>query len=258
MRIPVTMRFFGELNDLVDQRYRQRVFDFDALARRSIKDLVESFGVPHVEIGLIQRNGTPCSWNEIVQPRDNLFVYPHGRVLPFGEESPDYIQDPEPTRFVLDVHLGRLAAYLRLMGIDCYYKGTDPGDNKLLEVAVNEKRILLSFDRRLLMGKALRWGRLIRSRDPMGQVPEVVERYKLLTKVAPFTRCMACNGILTHFSSEDFERLPEKVRERFADRLDFLKACPRCGRFYWPGTHWEKMNRMLREWGVEYESNATG
>ena len=53
----VTIRFYEELNDFLPSASRKKEIDFEFRGRRSVKDLIESFGVPHVEVDLILVNG---------------------------------------------------------------------------------------------------------------------------------------------------------------------------------------------------------
>ena len=68
---------------------------------------------------------------------------------------------PEPLRelqFVLDVHLGRLAAYLRLAGFDTVYRN-NLDDAELAWIAAGG-RVLLTHDRELLKRRAVTRGEL--------------------------------------------------------------------------------------------------
>ena len=72
---------------------------------------------------------------------------------------PKPLRDP---RFVLDVHLGRLAAYLRMLGFDTLYQNRC-ADDCLAEVARNERRILLTRDVGLLKRGSVTHGYYLRA-----------------------------------------------------------------------------------------------
>jgi uncharacterized protein len=104
---------------------------------------------------------------------------------------------PEPLalRFVLDVHLGRLAELLRLVGFDTPY-ANNLDDEDLAALAVSGPRWLLTRDRGLLMRRESTHGYLVRATDPRRQLAEVARRFALADVLAPFTRCARCNGLL--------------------------------------------------------------
>src|SRR5512147_2296264 len=143
-------RFSGRLNDFLPRDDRDQILAVDFRERQSIKHLAESLGVPHPEIGQIQVNGQKGALNTITQDGDRIEIHP----IPNG-----HLVEP---RFALDGHLGRLAAYLRMLGFDCLYQ-SDYDDEELAKIASRENRILLTRDRRLLMRKMVEHGYCLRS-----------------------------------------------------------------------------------------------
>src|SRR5438105_136397 len=129
------------------------------------------------------------------QDGDRVTVYP---VFEGMDITPELRVRREPlreTKFVLDVHLGRLAAYLRMLGFDVAYRSCAM-DPELVRESAEEKRILLTRDRGLLKHSAVTHGYWVRETDSRLQVAEVFQRFDLARGVRPFTRCMACNGLL--------------------------------------------------------------
>ncbi|MBM3138224.1 MAG: twitching motility protein PilT, partial [Chloroflexi bacterium] len=155
---------------------------------------------------------------------------------------------PTPLRepkFVLDGHLGRLASYLRMLGFDSSYRN-DFNDEELAEISVNEKRILLTRDRGLLKRDKVTHGFLIKTRDPRQQLLSVVRRFDLAKLIHPFTRCIACNGILEPVEKEEvIDLLEPKTRKYF----DIFKRCTSCGKVFWAGSHHERMSRLI-DWVI--------
>lgn len=199
-----------------------------------MKHLAESLGVPHPEIGRVQVNGQEEALNVITQDGDHVEVYP----IPDG-----YVGEP---RFVLDNHLGRLAAYLRMLGFDCLYY-TDYDDEQLAEIAGREGRILLSRDRRLLMRKAVADGYCLRSLDSVEQLTEVVQRFDLSQRATPFHRCLRCNHLLEPVSKEAvLDRLEPLTKQYF----DEFHICPACGQIYWKGSHYDRMQKLVERIAV--------
>jgi len=176
-----------------------------------------------------------------VRDGDRVSVYPFMAAV----ENPRPLRPPHPRgRFVLDQHLGRLAAYLRLLGLDCVHRATFP-DEEVVRVSVDEHRVLLSRDKRLLMRRAVVHGAFVRATDPMEQVPEVLHRFGAPETVAPFSRCMACNGLLRPADRDQVEdRLLPDTREYYRE----FRECPDCRRVYWDGSHVRRMRAWVDTW----------
>lgn len=224
----VTLRFYGDLADLVDE-VEQAV---PIGRRRSVKDVVESVGVPHPEVGVLVVDGQSVGFDHLVAGGERVAVYPPFQSLaPPGEELAP--PPPQPARFVLDVHLGTLTRRLRALGFDCWYRN-DADDVLLAQVATDEDRILLTRDRGLLMRGSVVHGYLPRSHDPEVQLLEVTRRYALADQLAPRTRCIRCNGPLEAVDkAEVVDELPPRTRVEH----DRFTRCRDCGRIYWPGSH---------------------
>src|SRR5512139_820916 len=134
--VHATFRFFAELNDLLPWQWRQRDIVHAFREPASVKDRIEAHGVPHTEVELIQINGAPAGFERVLRDGDRVSVYPFMAIL----ENPHPLRPPYPRgRFVLDQHLGRLAAYLRLLGLDAVHHSTFP-DDEIVRVALADAR----------------------------------------------------------------------------------------------------------------------
>ena len=207
--------------------------------RRSVKDLVESVGVPHCEIGRVEIDGIAVPLDHVLDSDAAGRFRVHVRVsAPTATEL-----HAQPARFALDGHLGRLTAYLRALGLDALHRGA-LGEADFVERAAAEDRILLSRDVGLLKLTPVRHGAFVRATDPREQLAEIVTRYGLADRASPFTRCMACNEVLVDAPRDTVaESVPERVLARFTD----FKRCPGCGRVFWRGTHHERLARLVAE-----------
>lgn len=227
--------FSPELSPLLEHRLRQGSFDYAFNGPQTAKHLVEALGIPHTEVGGLLVNSIPAALDYQVQDGDRMQVSASSEA-----EAQQAGEEPEP-RFVLDGHLGRLAAYLRMLGLDCLYRN-DYSDPQLVQISVAEGRVLLTRDRRLLMHKALLQGCLLRSLDPEKQFVQVIRRFGLRNWTRPFRRCLECNQVLQEVEkAEILDRLEPLTRKYY----DEFRLCPGCNRIYWKGSHYERMLQLI-------------
>lgn len=236
------MRFYEELNDFLPQERRKVCFSHDFQRRASIKDMIEAQGVPHTEIELILVNGCSVDFSYIVQDGDRISVYPMFEAF---DVQPLVRVRPYPlriSRFVLDVHLGKLARYLRLLGFDTLYRN-DYEDAELARLASEEHRILLTRDRDLLKRAVVTHGCYVRAVDPRRQIEEVMARLDLYRAIQPFQRCVRCNGPLAATPKQQvWERLPPETRRS----VEAFWVCEACGQIYWEGSHMPHIRRFIQ------------
>jgi uncharacterized protein with PIN domain len=151
---------------------------------------------------------------------------------------------PLHTLFVADNMLGKLARYLRIMGYDTVYQKSY-GQGRLSEL-VEEGRVLLTRNSKIA---AVHSRTIFVDRDLVRDQLEVVDRSVKLTRDRRkwFTRCLVCNDPLASVSGEAArEHVPDYVCSKYPEKIRF---CPSCGRYYWPGTHRERMVERLMSWG---------
>jgi uncharacterized protein with PIN domain len=236
-----TLRFHAELNDLLPRQWRGRGVEHPFNEPASVKDRIEAHGVPHTEVGAISVNGASVGFARLLRNGDAVDVHPWVNV-PAGAVP---LRPPHPRgRFVLDQHLGRLAAYLRLLGLDCIHHATF-ADEEIVRVALAEDRVLLSRDKRLLMRRVVVHGGFVRATDPFEQVPEVLRRFPAPDRIAPFTRCMACNGVLDPVAREAVEgRLLPDTSRYYRE----FRECRGCRRVFWDGSHARRMRAWVAAW----------
>jgi uncharacterized protein with PIN domain len=235
-------RFYEELNDYLPSPRRKRSFVHAFDGTPAVKDVIEGLGVPHTEIDLILVDGRSARFLHRLRGGERVAVYPMFERL---EMRPLYRLRPKPlrrTRFLADVHLGKLARLLRLLGFDTEYS-TELSDRELVASSVRERRILLSRDVRLFMYKTLTRGYRLRSTEPERQVEEVVQALSLHRAIQPFTRCMRCNDKLHSVPRAAVKpRVPSRVFKRFRR----FSRCPGCERIYWRGTHFLRLEQLVR------------
>jgi uncharacterized protein with PIN domain len=169
---------------------------------------------------------------------------------------------PAPPRFLLDVHLGRLARRLRVLGLDTAYDRT-ADDAALTERAAAESRVLLTRDRGLLMRRRLPsagrsgtppWvAAYVRGETADEQLDDVLRRFA--PPLAPWTRCPACNGELAAVAKADVAgRLEPGTRREY----DEFARCPACDRVYWHGAHTRRLDELVARAARTVATAATG
>ncbi len=149
----------------------------------------------------------------------------------------------DPPRFAADAMLGRLARWLRALGYDVAH---DPAldDAALVRCAFEERRTLLTRDRRLCDDWRIRGCVVLEARKPAAQLREVVDRLGLDGdwEWRLFTRCMVCN---TPLEPADEEAVRDDLPTGRPSPEGPFARCPGCGRVYWEGQHTRRMRRFL-------------
>lgn len=225
--------FDPELLPLLAPGKRRADLRYEFSGPQSAKHLIESLGIPHTEIGEVAANAQAVQLDYQVRDGDEVSV----------TASRDLADSEIEPRLVLDGHLGRLAAYLRMLGLDCLYS-SEADDRLLASEAVAEERIILTRDRRLLMRKIISHGYLVRSLEPREQLIELVNRFHLHAWIKPFQRCIRCNHPLQPVSKEAvLDRLEPLTRQYFDD----FRICPNCQQIYWKGSHYDRMSRLIAQ-----------
>jgi len=231
--------FYGELNDFLSKSRRGKPVQCLFRGRQTVKHLIESLGVPHPEVGSIEVEARTLSLDDLVEEGNWIKVYPPKLPLPLPGSLASGAE--EPIRFVLDNHLGRLAAYLRLFGFDTLYRN-DIQDEELAQIAGAEERVLLTRDHRLLMRACIHYGYWLRSKNPRQQLVEVMRRWNLAGFARPFRRCLRCNGLLHPVPKEQIlSQLQPLTRLYYED----FRQCVDCGQIYWKGSHYERMQAWM-------------
>ena len=204
-------RFYEEPNDYLSASRRKRSFTHTFAGAPAIKDIIEALGAPHTEIDLIIVDGRSVRFSHRLRGGERVAVYP---MFERFDIRPLHKLRPRPlrrTRFVADVHLGRLARYLRLLGFDTLYS-RKLDDRSLVAISVRERRILLTRDVGLLKHRMLTRGYWVRTTDSDRQVEQIVHAFSLKKDLRPFTRCMSCNALLRLVArAEVAGRVPTRV-----------------------------------------------
>ena len=234
-----TFRFHYELNDFLPSGKKNSSFVHSFGGSPSIKDIIEAIGIPHVEVNFIRVNDRPVDFTYRLKTDDIVLVYPVTEisdVLPLQRKI-----EKDEVKFILDVHLGKLAKYLRMCGFDTLYQN-DYDDRKIIEISIEEKRIILTRDIALLKVKSVSHGYFIRNQNSKNQLAEVLKRYDLYNDIIPFSRCMKCNGKLECIEKEAILPELEPLTQKYFN--NFFR-CTNCHSIYWEGSHFDRMSDFI-------------
>jgi len=244
-------RFYEELNDFLPSNKKKLAFRHSFFGNPSVKDVIEAIGVPHVEVDLILINGISVDFGHTLKENDYVSVYPVFETLDISG-----VQHLRPIplrlpRFILDEHLGKLARQLRMLGFDTIYH-KDFDDKKIVRIANEEHRIILTRDVGLLKIKAVTRGYFIRSQQPAAQLRETLNHFDLYGNAAPFTRCIKCNGILKEV---DKEKIIHRLEPLTKTHFHKFFQCNGCQGIFWEGSHFERMKSVLDTINKNQEKN---
>jgi len=240
-----TFNIYDELNFFLPRKHKGKPITHQWDWKSSIKDMIESLGVPHPEIDLLLVNDTSVDFDYIMGDGDDVHVYP----MPYYQTHPHENKVrliPEINgrpRFILDTHLGRLASYLRMMGFDTLYRNDYP-DDELAEVSNAEERILLTRDVGLLKRSLVVHGYYVRNTNPRKRLHEITSRYDLADYVEPFKFCLRCNGNLKIVDKAD---ILDQLEHNTAAYYEVFHQCDSCQQIFWKGSHYERMHTLLDE-----------
>lgn len=145
--------------------------------------------------------------------------------------------------FAVDIMLGKLAKWLRVLGFDAR---SMPLDRSRTDSLLAEGLIPVTRREKL---RDVQGVVFIRSDHQLEQLKELISLLHIAAgELRPFSRCSLCNAQLNQIPREAaFGTVPDYV---FETSLDFRK-CSECAKVYWPGSHRQKMIDELKNFGIE-------
>ena len=215
--------------------------------RASIKDMIESLGVPHTEVGAILVNNKAVDFSFVPEGNEKIVVK---AIAPPFDITRATLLRPHPfkrIRFVVDVNAGKLARLLLILGIDTLYSNRFE-DKEVADISVLEQRIVLTRDTGLLKQKNIVFARRVRENDPSLQLREVFDFFGLGRDDVHFlSRCTACNCLLQPVEKQKIlPRLKPKTKRFYTE----FSICPACSRIFWKGSHHRPMELKMEELGI--------
>jgi uncharacterized protein with PIN domain len=227
-----SFRFHGELERFLTRERRGLAFTHAYARAATLKQAIESLGVPHTEIGRLIVNGESATLARTVRQNDAVDAFPH---------EPGRGPFEVPLSFIADAHMGGLARMLRMLGFDTVYDNALQ-DAPIVERAGVERRLVLTRARELLKRRDVLRGCYVHALKPEAQLREVAQRYDIAAHMHPFTLCLHCNLPL---EPADMHVVCEKVPERIRSQYGRFMHCPGCDRVFWEGSHWDRMRSVL-------------
>ena len=147
-------------------------------------------------------------------------------------------------RFLADSMLGRLAKWLRIMGHDTHYLSFYRKED--MESLIQDGRALLSRHKKTI--DLYPGSLMIHSDHVKEQLYAVRNEFRMESDRSQwFTRCLICNVPLKRAQVEHLRvNVPDYI---LYENPTHLRICPSCGRYFWPGSHRERMLKQLEDWG---------
>lgn len=238
----VSIRCYAELNDFLPPNQAFITFPLSLPPNTLLKDIADRIGIPSDLIDLVLVNNKPVGLSYHLEENDRVAFYPVFENFDISSVTKVRDHPLRQPKFILDVHLGKLANYLRMLGFDTLYQNNWTKES-LITISRNENRILLSRSKSLLNIESLTHAYLIKDTDPHFQLIEALERFDLYSQASPFSRCIECNSKLQLVEKKAIlSQIPQKVK----DWCNEYQQCSACDRIYWKGSHYQRMNAFVQ------------
>jgi len=239
----VTFRFYEELNDFLPKYRRKADFETMFKGKRSIKDMIESLGVPHTEVDLILVDGKSVDFNYILQDKDRVSVYPVFESLNITNVTHLRKIPLRRNKFIADINLGNIVKYMRALGLDLFYDSL-LSTREIIKISKRENRIILTKDSKLLKFKDVSHGIFIRPDTTIEQIRRIINYLDIKDDLKPFSRCLQCNTLLDVVPKEN---ILNKIPPMTIEFCDEDVQCQSCNKIYWKGTHYINMMKVVKQ-----------
>jgi uncharacterized protein len=242
----ISVQFARQFDFFLADGNRGKAIDYALERRASVKDIIESFGVPHTEVGRLYFDHKEIDFSHV--PVSPGILHVHAIQAPFNVLCPSTLR-PFPLdtiTFIADVNVLKLGRLLILLGFDVVFSSSF-SDDEIADIARAQSRIVLTRDTALLKRKKIVFARRIRSNFPYEQVLEVVNFFGLQEQTAFFSRCTGCNRQLVPVDKNDVIHLLEPKTKKYF--YDFFQ-CPECQKVFWKGSHYDAMKNTFSSIGI--------
>jgi hypothetical protein len=190
-----TFRFYEELNDFLPEHRKKTDFEAEFNEKRSIKNIIENFGVPSSQVDLVLINGKPVDFNYIFQDGDRVSVYPVFERLNIQNVTLLRKIPLRRVQFIADIHLKDMVKPMRMLGLDIDFNPFyTPKD--IIRISKQENRIILTTRKEILRSKSVTHGIFMRPGTTIEQIKYVIDSLDLKDRIKPFSRCLLIFSVL--------------------------------------------------------------
>jgi len=172
--ICVRFRFYEELNDFLPNNRKKVDFEATFNKRKSIKEIIEEFGIPPVTVDLILINGKSVDFNYIIKNGDRVSIYPVFERLNIQNVTQLRRVPLRRIQFIADIHLEHIVKPMRKLGFEIDFNGSYSTQD-IIEKSIQEKRIILTTRKELKRSKSVTHCILIRPGTTRKQIKYVME-----------------------------------------------------------------------------------
>lgn len=242
----IIVEFSSDLLKFTKRRGFLSVVEFDISKKSSVKDIIESCGVPHVEVTKILCKNKELSFSYLPKEGDEIFVFGVQKPLNVNKKSILRPYTFDAVKFAADANVGKAAVLLRALGFDTFYEPCAQ-DFLIADLAYEEDRIVVTRDIDLLKRKKIVYGMFIDSNEPFVQTKLILERFGIKDGFKLFSRCTRCNSRLNPVEKKDIEHRLLPKTKLYYNKFYF---CPVCEKVYWEGSHKEKIIDDFKKVGI--------
>jgi uncharacterized protein with PIN domain len=246
-------RFYAELNDFLPKSQKQVRFSYHFYGPLRVQEAILSMRIPLSEVDLILINGLSQKPQHLLKDGDYVSIYPVFETIDISCLTKLRPKPLRHTLFILDVHLGKLAKYLRMAGFDTHYNNQIE-DAEIIDISIQTGRIILTRDKDLLRSAKVKHGYFVRSTSPRKQFIEIINKFDLTSQFSPLIRCLECNHLLT---SVQPSKIKDQLDTYLIQHFNTFYSCEKCGRIYWKGSHYKRMVNYINHLKVKLKSNKT-
>lgn len=238
----VVLKFQPSFKVFLSNRFRKEIIH-NFIDSTTVKDLIESYEVPHTEVDVILVNKNSVDFNYKIQDGDRIEIFSDCK-----NSSRKNIIHLKPIyrgkkKFICDVHLGKLVREMRKLGLDVFYNNS-MYDEEIVKIALREKRIILTRDTGLLKRKEVKFGYFVRNILPEKQLKEILKKFDLTGQLNPLSLCLECGTRLKRIS---FKKVKSKLPDHQFELPQRFYICSKCDKIYWQGTHFERMMKRVKK-----------
>ena len=177
-------RYYEELNDFLPKEKRGKIFFYYFRDSLSIKSDIVNQGVPPGEVDFVLVNGTSVGFDYQLQDGDRISIYPVFESIDISSVTRLRDKPLRQTKFILDVHLEKLAHKLRIFGFDVLYRN-DLQEVEMIATALEDRRIILTRNQKVLKNEKVTHEYLVQTTDVELQFEEIVRRFDLYGQIPP-------------------------------------------------------------------------